>query len=116
MALSKLALGTALLLTEGVLGEVLTFPVYDSCDRPTEFKDGLLSYVKLTKDFDPNQPLEQFLLCTSCTISYIFGTTPDGFSESVATEEMTFGYGLSPVTVDFFFVNLQMYAEDGTAY
>ena len=30
----------------------MTFPVYDSNDRPTEFKDGLPTYVRLTRDND----------------------------------------------------------------
>ena len=54
MALSRtLAVGSSLLLAEQLTQAVyMTFPVYDSNDRPTEFKDGLPTYVRLTRDND----------------------------------------------------------------
>lgn len=44
----------------------------EGSDRPTGFKEGLPSYVSLVDDQQTS--LGQFLLCTSCTISYMFGT------------------------------------------
>lgn len=88
-------MGTSLLLTDSLTNAAyMSFPVHDSTDRPTEFKDGLPTYVKLTKDYGMTEnpdgqtekagELEQFLLCTSCTISYIFGV-PDSFLAVDAT-------------------------------
>ena len=50
MALSKFAIASALLLTKEVIGVALTFPIYDSTDRPTSFKDGLFTYAKVMSD------------------------------------------------------------------
>ena len=67
-----MALGFALYQTAHAA--YLTFPVYDTNDRPMEdFKDGLPTYVKANIQDDENLKLEQFLLCTSCPMSYIFG-------------------------------------------
>ena len=43
----------------------------EAIDNPTGFKEGLPQYVSLK---DETGDLGQFLLCTSCTISYMFGT------------------------------------------
>ena len=43
----------------------------EAIDNPTGFKEGLPQYVNLK---DETGDLGQFLLCTSCTISYMFGT------------------------------------------
>ena len=43
----------------------------ETIDNPTGFKEGLPQYVSLRDD---TGDLGQFLLCTSCTISYMFGT------------------------------------------
>jgi hypothetical protein len=57
MALSRLALSGSMILAQGAMAAILQFPLYDSTDRPTEFKDGLMSYVKVTKDYNTDQPL-----------------------------------------------------------
>ena len=38
----------------------IEFPVYDTTDRPTEFKDGLPTYVKVVRDWNEGTtpPLE----------------------------------------------------------
>ena len=46
----------------------------ETIDNPTTFKEGLPQYVTLSDD--KQNALGQFLLCTSCTISYMFGTPP----------------------------------------
>ena len=53
-------------------------------DNPTNFKEGLPQYVTLLDD--KGESLGQFLLCTSCTISYMFGTP----SPTAAAEPITF--------------------------
>ena len=117
MAISRtLAMGSSLLLAESLTNAgYLSFPVHDSTDRPTEFKDGLPTYVKLTKDFGESDEaegaLEQFLLCTSCTISYIFGKK-DELSTGGTTEQMIFKTGSEPVPVTFVDTNLQLYEDD----
>jgi len=94
MALTRLAL---LMLASTVSGAFLEFPVFDSNDRPTDFKDGLPAYANITIDYgqgDNDKPLELFLLCTTCTISYIFGK-PDSFGvmSLVNSEQMVFKSG-----------------------
>ena len=89
-------------------------PVYDSNDRPTEFKDGLMTYVRATLDYGQSKKyaeLEQFLLCTSCTISYMFGKLDD-FMGIKATEMMSFKHGADSIPVNFVNVDLQLYEND----
>lgn len=115
MALSSKAAfsSAALMLAQGVVADYLEFPVYDSNFMPTGFKDGTPVYAQLTRDWDQGEKLEQFLLCTSCTVSYIFGkiddldTVVDGGSV-----EMKFDHEFDPVPVNFVNVNLQLYAND----
>ena len=78
---------------------------------PTDFKDGTPTYAKVTRDFDEGPKLEQFLLCTSCTVSYIFGTIDD-LDTVVKSQEMEFTEGVGPIPVNFITVNLQLYAQD----
>lgn len=78
MRLIKLA---CMLMAHVVSAALLEFPIFDSNDRPTDFKDGLPAYLNVTMDYgqgNDGKPLELFLLCTTCTISFIFGT-PDEF-------------------------------------
>ena len=76
-----------------------------------EFKEGLYTYVKVIKDNDPKIKLEQFLLCTSCTTSYIFGK-PDGYSVPEASGDspttLTPIEGGLPVPVTYVPTNLSM--------
>lgn len=86
MALSRTLAAVSAMIVGSVESKYIEFPVYDSTDRPTGFKDGLPAYVTATRDYDFDNPLEQFLLCTSCSISYIFGN-PDDFAGTVKTTE-----------------------------
>lgn len=63
--------------------------------------------MRLTRDYGMGEvkPLEQFLLCTSCTISYIFGTLDD-FEVVKSTEMMKFNGGSDPIPVRFVSVDL----------
>ena len=85
----------------------MAFPVHDSNDRPTEFRDGLPTYVRMTLDNDESEEgkLEQFLLCTSCTISYMFGKD-DMMLGDGKTEQMRFKAGAPEVPVKFIDTNL----------
>ena len=57
-------------------------------DTPTHFKEGLPQYVSISSEEDGVQTaLGQFLLCTSCTISYMFGVTPGGTPEKISFRE-----------------------------
>ena len=100
MAASSLS-KIALLLSQSWvgLGKYIEFPVYDSTDQPTGFKDGLPAYVTMTRDYDFDNPMEQFLLCTSCTISYIFGNPDDFVGDIKATEMMSFKHNAPAVPV-----------------
>ena len=67
-----MALGFALYQTAHAA--TISFPVYDSKDCPIDdFKSGLPAYVKAQLQGEENVDMEQFLLCTSCSMSYIFG-------------------------------------------
>ena len=86
--------------------------MYDTTDNPTEFRDGTPTYARITRNYGDETPLEQFLLCTSCTISYIFGK-PDDWAKIQATETMSFrSDGSYPVEVIFATVNLQLYEDN----
>lgn len=110
MALSRtLALASAIIAS--INADYIEVPIYDSQDRPSDFKDGLMSYVDLTRDYSdqPQDQLEQFLLCTSCTISYIFGNPSDFDGYVKSTEMMNFkrdGKMESEVPVQFVSTNL----------
>ena len=68
----------------------------ESDDTPTNFKEGLPQYVTLTDD--KQNSLGQFLLCTSCTISYMFGTPP----VNVTAEKISFReHADTPIEVYF---------------
>ena len=79
-----------------------------------EMKDGLPSYVKVQMPANPTLKLEQFLLCTSCTISYIFGDyNKTTLSATVKTEKMAFkAKGGVEIPVNFVETTLQMVADD----
>ena len=89
------------------------FNLEDSDDRPTHFKDGLLTYVKVDYEEYPETVLQKFLLCTSCTISYIKGIAPTGATKiSTDPVSMIFKEGLEAVPVDFYNMKLQMISND----
>lgn len=101
-----------------VTAAYLEFPVFDSNDRPTDFKDGLPTYANVTIDYgqgNVGKPLELFLLCTTCTISYVFGK-PDDFASItyVNSEKMVFKSGGEEVVVDFYTTELTMNAVNMT--
>ncbi len=53
MALSSKAFSSAaLMFVHGAAAKYLEFPIYDSEFKPTEFKDGVKTYARLTRDFD----------------------------------------------------------------
>ena len=115
MALSRIAL---LLFAQVATSAYLEFPLLDSNDRPTGFKEGLPTYVNATIDYgqgEDKKPLELFLLCTTCTISYIFGN-PDDFSlfECSGTEDMVFKEGGKNVTVEFCNTSLTLTSVNST--
>ena len=85
-----LSIGTAMLSVANAA--YLEFPVFDTNDRPMDgFKDGLPVYVKAQLQGEESKELEQFLLCTSCSISYIFGDYLEStISAPKATEMMQF--------------------------
>jgi len=59
MALSKFALGSAMLLAEGALAAYVQVPIYDSLEKPNDgFKDGLPTYVKVSRDHDLENKIE----------------------------------------------------------
>ena len=55
------------------------------------------------------------MLCTTCTISYIFGEVAAGES-IVSTATMVFKEGGEPVEVNFVSMNLAMVGVDGVTY
>ena len=104
-----------LLLAHLVAANHIEVTLHDSNDRPTEFKDGLPAYVNATIDYDQGQkkPLELFLLCTTCTISYIFGSPDDfGLMNPDGSETMVFKEGGQEVKVDFYTVTMTMTSEN----
>lgn len=54
MALSSLTKlgGAAALLAPYASAEYLQFQLYDSVEKPTEFADGLMTYLKVTRDYN----------------------------------------------------------------
>ena len=112
-----LALGSLLLADSLTSAAFLSFPVHDSNDRPMDgFRDGLPTYVRVTKDWGEAEAtegkLEQFLLCTSCTISYIFGKVDSMAFGTQTTEQMRFKAGSDMIPVTFIDTNLQLYEDD----
>ena len=89
---------------------VVEFPVHDSNDRPTDFKEGLPTYLNVTMG-DDKKDLELFLLCTTCTISYMFGK-PEDFTgiKLVDSSNMVFKSDGEEVKVDFYSAELTVTA------
>ena len=54
MALSSMARfgSAAALLASYASAEYLSFDLQDSTDRPTEFRDGLMTYLRVTRDYN----------------------------------------------------------------
>lgn len=104
MAAAKLILLASVAVV--ALGDYVEVPMQESNDRPTQFRDGLVTYVKVahqaaTEDESATEDL--FKLCTSCTISYIIGTTNelDSFGEGTS-ENMVLREGLDPIKITFY--------------
>ena len=75
----------ALLFANEVQSSFLKVSLQDADYRPTEFRDGLPTYVSLKmKQATLSESIGQFQLCTSCTVSYMFRST-EGFTV-VSTE------------------------------
>lgn len=71
-----------------------------------EFKDGLPTYINLTRTLDDGtiDTYPEFLLCTSCTVSFVF---VEQFSETAKTTlDMSFNGGTTTIPVNFVNVNL----------
>ena len=68
-----------------------------------------MTYVKATYD-GAGTDVSLFLLCTSCTMSYIFGSPPEGATIK-STVDMSFKTG---TTVPVNFVSLEMSLDDST--
>ena len=83
----------------------LQFQMTDARDKPTQFRDGLPTYLHVSRYEDQESQVgliaEEFLLCTSCTISYIFGTYVGSLTPFASTM-MTFEDGKDQVQVDFY--------------
>ena len=77
------------------------FNVTDTTEQPMDFKDGLPVFVSVSyqDQNDVDEDLDNFLLCTSCTISYVFADVPTGVEST--SEEMTFVKNKGKVTVNF---------------
>ena len=111
-----LTLCSSLLLHEVIADDpvgYLQFEMTDARDKPTQFRDGLPTYLLVQRYEDQDQSVgliaEEFLLCTSCTISYIFGTYTG--TETPTTEMMIFEDGKDAVQVDFY-ENQQLWITD----
>ena len=102
-----------ILLTAIAAAESILLSLEDANYRPTEFRDGLPTYLSLKRDDSlVETDMGQFLLCTSCTVSYVFASSAG--ETIVASEYMTFTEGAEQVQVDFVEVTLLVdgYAAD----
>jgi len=74
------------------------------------FKDGLDLYITVTNAADETEFDKKFLLCTSCTISYIIGDVPEGVTPT--TVNMAFiSDGEKNVPVNFVPLSLSISSE-----
>ena len=105
------AAAAAFALSDVAQSELIKFKVQDSNFRPTEFRDGLPTYVKAWWDDQNKDNVPLFLLCTSCRISYIFGEVPD-MAGSTKTVNMSFNKDASTVPVNFVSQQMSMYDVD----
>ena len=92
------------------------FPVYDSSDTPNTQLDGLLTYAHLKASTVPDATDNQssYLLCTTCTISYVLSKASPADVKSTAT--MTFKDGSSTVKVEFVNTNFLWKDIDGAVH
>ena len=88
----------------------LQFPIYDSMDNPNDYNDGVNTYLKIKSGIELKS--EQWLLCTSCTFSYKFGTA----KTTSSTYSYSFKKGAPVVPVVFEAVDMQVEAKDGKTY
>lgn len=89
------------------------FPVYDSSDTPNTQLDGLLTYAHLKASSVPDATDNQssYLLCTTCTISYVLQKANP--TDVVSTALMTFKEDSSTVKVEFVNTNFLWKDTDG---
>ena len=113
MAFSKTAkvAAAAIAISDVAMSEAVKFKMQDSNFRPTEFKDGLPTYVKAWWDDQNKDNVPLFLLCTSCRISYIFAEVPD-LGTIKKTVNMSFNGDASTVPVNFVSQQMSMYDVD----
>ena len=76
---SILKVSILVLLQACLASDMLRFKLYDSTGELNEVKNGLYVHadVSVVNGSEITTPADPFLLCTSCTISYIFGVLPE---------------------------------------
>jgi len=63
-----------------------------------------------------NEDLDNFLLCTSCTVSYVFATLKNTDTPISSSSQMIFKDGGMPVDVDFYATELSWKDKNGDKY
>ena len=82
-----------------------------------DFKDGLNMFITVTDATTGTEIDKKFLLCTSCTISYIIGDVPSGQTVVSSTNMAFIENGDKNVQVDFVSMDLSLTSlEAGTTY
>ena len=104
-------LGSILLAGWAAQAKYVKFNVYDSIEMPNEYADGVNAFVKITSEYKSATSSDQWLLCTSCTFSYMFSANPP-----TGYYSYTFKEGAKAVPYDFDSVNMSMTDADGTVH
>ena len=93
------SLAVALLAASQAFAEYLTFEVYDAEVDPDEFAQGLFAYIQAEAWDSAGTSMtdKMFLLCTSCTISYILTDEVPAAAEAAVNMAFPGATALVPV-------------------
>ena len=97
----------ASLTTHVVSQDFQVFHTVSSKGDPGNFTDGLFTYLPARAKVGFEQFTTEYLLCSSCTVSYIFGSL-DGLPNTDTSTPVTFRTSQTPIPVYFQSVELTL--------
>ena len=106
----KLGSAACALAASTVQATYVKFNIYDSIEMPNGYADGVNTYLKINRVSGTGSSATtisegQWLVCTTCTFSYMFSDDITG-TPTVTGKEYTFKKGGSTVPVNFYSMQL----------
>ena len=96
----------ALMVARVFAQDFMVFHTISSRDNPGNFSDGMYVYLPAKDNSFQGTFTGSYLLCSSCSISYTFGTAPSGAKPVATGVQIMFRKTDNPIEVDFYEVEL----------